>query len=188
MKTFGVSGNLLRTMLAASFALSFFSAAAEEPRLLADTSEVRLTVRDNAGQPIRNAKVDMLILSRGRDQGTVEVTTNDDGAIEQDIIPLGDVVQMQITAPGYQAYGVNYPVNSLVKSLVVRLNQQPVTQVASNALPNPPSSPAQATFTYKEAQWVKRTPHHAARKAHPAVKNTAQASAKPSASQTIAQK
>ncbi len=172
MKTFGSHGNLLRTMLAALFATTLVSAAsAQEPKLLADTSEVRVTVRDTTGMPIRDAKVEMLILNRGQDQGAMEVRTNDNGSIEQDIIPIGDVVRMQISAPGYKAYDINYPINGLVKDLVVRLKEQPVEEASVTAPKPDTNTPSQATFTYKEAQWVKRSPHRAVRKAHVVAKS-----------------
>jgi hypothetical protein len=171
MKTLGLHGHFLRTMLPALFAMTFFSASAQEPKLLADTSEVHLTVRDTTGMPIRNARVEMLILSRGRDQGSMEVKTDDSGTIEQDIIPIGDVVRMQISAPGFQAYGVNYPVNSLVKDIVVRLKEQPVIQTAMNEQPPDPAKSSQVTYVYKEPQWVGKKAHRTARKSHASAKS-----------------
>jgi hypothetical protein len=177
MKTLGSHPKFLQTMLPALFAMTFFSASAQAPdsaqapKLLPDTSEVRLTVRDTAGAPIRNARVEMLVLSRGHDQGSMEVRTDDNGTIEQDIIPIGDVVRMEISAPGFQAMGVNYPVNNLVKQIVVRLRQQPVIETAANDQPaaliqSAPAANTSSASTYIEAQWVTKRAHSAARKPH----------------------
>ncbi len=191
MKSNGLRGYFLGTMPAVLFAMTFFSASAQQHVLVADTSEVRLAVRDTTGAPVQNADVSMVILSRGRDQGAMDVKTDQDGKIEQDIIPVGDVVQMHISAPGYQAYGINYPVNGLVKDLVVRLKPAPLVQTASLEQPKDAAgSVAQATFTYKEPQWVTRHPHRTTHKTHVTAKSSVKAgsaknevaTAKPSAS------
>jgi hypothetical protein len=164
-------------MPAALFAMTFFSASAQQHVLVADTSEVRLAVRDTTGAPVQNADVSMVFLSRGRDQSAMDVKTDQDGKIEQDIIPVGDVVQLHISAPGYQAFGVNYPVNGLVKDLVVRLKPAPLVQTASLEQPkDAAANAAQATFTYKEPQWVTRHSRHATHKTHVTAKSSVKAS------------
>ena len=152
-------GRLPLTTLAASLAFTGLTASAQQHALLLDTSEVRVMVRDTTGLPVRDAKVVMHVMKRGTDQGEMEVRTDQDGKVEQDIIPIGNLVRLEIMAPGYQAYSTDYQVNALVKNLVVRLKQQPVLQsavverpqeLATNSAPGQPA----VYSAYKEPQWV----------------------------------
>ena len=184
MKTNLLHGRLPLTTLAASLVFTCITASAQHPQaLLLDTSEVRLMVRDNAGSPIRDAKVVMHVMKRGADQGELEVRTDQDGKVEQDIIPIGNLVKLEIQAPGFQAYSTDYQVNALVKNLVVRLKQQPVLQaavadrpeeVAKNAPPAQPASHA----AYKEPQWVSHASARKAQSSRSAKSQTTTASAK----------
>lgn len=187
MQLSGLHGKLLSTPMAAMLAISFLSASAQQHPLVVDTGEVRLTVRDAAGMPIHNARVVMHILKRGTDLGSMEVRTDDQGNLEQDIIPIGDVVRIEIAAPGYKAFATDYPIDNMVKNLVVRMKSQPVVEVAANDLPATPvqavksasSQPAVAnsTSTYKEAQWVSRRTSSPAKKSHSASKVAKKSSA-----------
>ena len=157
MKLSGLQRNLPLSSLATLLAVTVLSASAQEHRLLHDTSELHVTVRNTTGTPVRDARVVMHVIKHGNDQGAMEVRTNDEGQVEQDIIPLGNVVRLQVSAPGFKTYGTDYPVNALVKDIVIRLKEQPVLQTAMVELP--PDISVHATpsvpSTYKEAQWIK---------------------------------
>jgi hypothetical protein len=89
-----------------------------------DTSEIHVTVlRDTNGKPIHNAAVVMHPLKNGKDQGAMEVKTDDDGKIALDIIPIGDVLRLQIIAPGFQTFGEDYPVDAPAKEITVRMKR-----------------------------------------------------------------
>ena len=166
MKAPALHRHLSLTTLAASLVFTCSSVSAQQPLLL-DTSEVRVMVRDTTGLPVRDARVVMHVMKRGADQGDMEVRTDQDGKVEQDIIPIGNTVHLEIMAPGYQAYRTDYQVNALVKNLVIRLKQQPVLEsavveqtreVAKTTTPAHPSA-------YQEPRWVGRS---SAKKTQPA--------------------
>jgi hypothetical protein len=89
-----------------------------------ETSEIHVTVlRDTTGKPIHNAAVVMHPLKNGKDEGAMEVKTDEDGKIALDIVPRGDVLRLQIIAPGFQTFGEDYPVDAPVKEITVRLRR-----------------------------------------------------------------
>ncbi len=90
-----------------------------------ETSEIHVTVlRDTTGKPIRNAAVVLHPLNKkGKDEGAMEVKTDEDGKVALDIIPIGDTLRLQIIAPGFQTFGNDYPVDSAAKEIVIRLKR-----------------------------------------------------------------
>ena len=90
-----------------------------------ETSEIHVTVvRDTNGKPIRNAAVVLHPLNKkGKDEGAMEVKTDEDGKVALDIVPIGDVLRLQIIAPGWQTFGNDYPVDAPVKEITVRLKR-----------------------------------------------------------------
>ena len=173
MKAINLHSNLPLT-LAALLAVPFSTASAQQPsHLLLDTSEVRVMVRDTTGMPVRDAKVVMHVMKRGTDQGELEVRTDQDGRVEQDIIPIGNLVHLEILAPGYQAYRTDYQVNALVKNLVVRLKQEPLLQTVATEQPiEQPREVAKSApvSDYKEPQWVSKRPQVSTKRAQSARK------------------
>jgi hypothetical protein len=88
------------------------------------TSEIHVTViRDTTGKPIHNAAVVLHPLNKGKDEGAMEVKTDEDGKVALDIVPIGDVLRLQIIAPGYQTFGQDYPVDAPAKEIVVRMKR-----------------------------------------------------------------
>ena len=90
-----------------------------------ETSEIHVTVlRDTTGKPIRNAAVVMHPLNKsGKDEGAMEVKTDEDGKVALDIIPIGDTLRLQIIAPGFQTFGNDYAVDAKAKEIVIRLKR-----------------------------------------------------------------
>jgi len=89
-----------------------------------ETCEIHVTVlRDSSGKPIHNAAVIMHPLRNGKDEGAMEVKTDEDGKMALDIIPVGDVLRLQIIAPGFQTFGEDYPVDAVEKEITVRLRR-----------------------------------------------------------------
>ncbi len=89
-----------------------------------ETSEIHVTVvRDTNGKPVRNAAVVMHPLKGTKDEGAMEVKTDEDGKVAIDIIPVGYVLRLQIIAPGFQTFGNDYDVDAPAKEITVRLKR-----------------------------------------------------------------
>jgi hypothetical protein len=89
-----------------------------------ETSEIHVTVvRDTTGKPIHNAAVVLHPLKKGKDEGAMEVKTDEDGKVALDIVPIGDVLRLQVIAPGFQTFGEDYPVDAPAKEIVVRMRR-----------------------------------------------------------------
>ena len=93
-----------------------------------ETSEIHVTVlRDSSGKPIHNAAVVLHPLRNGKDEGAMEVKTDEDGKIALDVVPVGDVLRLQVIAPGFQTFGEDYPVDAPAKEITIRM-KRPGTQ------------------------------------------------------------
>jgi len=87
-------------------------------------ARIEVTVlRDANGKPIENAAVVFHPIKGDKDNGALEVKTNEDGKAIIDVIPIGDTVRMQIIARGFQTYGEDYPVNKLEISKEIRMKR-----------------------------------------------------------------
>ncbi len=118
-----------------------------------ETSEIHVTVvRDSNGKPVRNAAVVMHPLKGTKDEGAMEVKTDEDGKVAIDIVPIGDVLRLQIIAPGFQTFGNDYPVDAPAKEITVRLKRpgQQYSIYKSNGIGGDQSS--QATAENKSAK------------------------------------
>ena len=120
------------TLVSAALGLSIASAALGQDEHRGrkyqpppETSEIHVTVvRDSTGKPIRNAAVVMHPLSKsGKDEGAMEVKTDEDGKVALDVIPIGDTLRLQIIAPGFQTFGNDYPVDAAAKEITIRLKR-----------------------------------------------------------------
>ena len=124
-------------------------------------------VRDMGGSPVRDARIVMRVMKHGNDQGEMEVRTDANGSVEQDIIPIGNTVRLQILAPGFQAYSIDYPVNSLVKNLVVRLKQEPlIVHAAATEQRADVAKSTSPASVYREPEWVNKSAHKSSSKTH----------------------
>jgi 5-hydroxyisourate hydrolase-like protein (transthyretin family) len=123
------------------------------------TARIEVTVlRDSSGKPIENAAVVFHPMEGERDKGNMELKTNEDGKIVIDVIPIGDLVRMQVIAKGFQTYGEDFKVEKTEIAREVRM-KRPGEQYsiyknpdkASDAAPKPdkpadtakPSTPTQ---------------------------------------------
>jgi len=92
------------------------------------TSHVVVTVvRATNGKPVENASVIFHPLVDGRDNGNMELKTNDEGKAVIDLLSLGSSVRLQIVAPGFQTYGEDYKVDKDNIEIAVKL-KRPATQ------------------------------------------------------------
>jgi hypothetical protein len=88
------------------------------------TSHVEVTVvRATNGKPISDAAVIFHPLVDGRDNGNMELKTNEDGKATIDLLTTGSSVRLQIIAPGYQTYGEDYKVDKDNMAIDIKLKR-----------------------------------------------------------------
>lgn len=92
------------------------------------TSHVVVTVlRGTTGKPLSNASVIFHPLTDGKDDGNMELKTNDDGQATLDLLETGSSVRIQILADGWQTFGQDFKVDKNDMAIEVKLNR-PVGQ------------------------------------------------------------
>jgi hypothetical protein len=86
------------------------------------TCKITVTVtRASTGKPVENAGVIFHPIKDGKDEGNMELKTNEEGKAVLDVVPVGDVVRLQIIASGFQTYGADYQIDSQTKDIDVKL-------------------------------------------------------------------
>jgi len=88
------------------------------------TAKVVVTViRATNGKPVENASVIFHPLEDGRDNGNMELKTNDEGKASLDLLTIGKSVRLQVIAPGFQTYGEDYKVDQDKMAIEIKLNR-----------------------------------------------------------------
>lgn len=89
------------------------------------TCKVSVTVVKAAdGKPVEDAAVVFHPIDKnGKDQGNMELKTNEDGKAVISVIPIGDTVRVQVVATGYQTYGDAYTLADDTKEITIKLNR-----------------------------------------------------------------
>jgi len=87
------------------------------------TSKITVTVtKADNGKPVENAAVVFHpINDKGKDEGGMELKTDENGKATLDVIPVGDRLLLQVIAPGYQTFGNDYQVTTESKEIAVKL-------------------------------------------------------------------
>jgi len=86
------------------------------------TAKITVTVIKAAnGKPVENAAVVFHPMKNGKDEGGLELKTNEEGKVSIDVIPVGDTVRLQIIADGFQTFGDDYEIASDSKDITVKL-------------------------------------------------------------------
>lgn len=86
------------------------------------TSHVEVTVLKKAtGKPVANAAVVFHPVKNGKDEGNLEVKTNEDGKAIIDVIPIGSVVGVQVIADGFATYAGDYKVVEERRDILVTM-------------------------------------------------------------------
>lgn len=87
------------------------------------TAKITITVTKAAnGKPIENAAVVFHPINKeGKDEGGLELKTNEEGKAILDVIPIGDTLRLQIIATGYQTFGNDYQITTDSKDIAVQL-------------------------------------------------------------------
>lgn len=98
---------------------------------LAPAANITVTVqRANNGKPISNASVVFRASKEGKDQGSLEVKTNEDGNAKIDIIEVGSHVQVQVIAEGFATNAMEFDVPGDEKTVVLKM-EKPRAQVST---------------------------------------------------------
>ena len=88
------------------------------------TSRIEVTiVKDFNGKPIENAAVVFHPMLGEKDEGNMELKTNEDGKAIIDVLPIGDTVRLQVIAKGYQTYGEDYKVDKAEMAIDIRMKR-----------------------------------------------------------------
>ncbi|HUB18692.1 MAG TPA: carboxypeptidase-like regulatory domain-containing protein [Acidobacteriaceae bacterium] len=88
------------------------------------TCKITVTVlKAENGKPLENASVVFHPLKDGKDQGNMELKTNEDGKATLDLIPVGDQLRLQVLANGFQTYGRDYDLPGDTRDIEVKLNR-----------------------------------------------------------------
>ena len=86
------------------------------------TANIRVTVlKDVNGKPIENAAVIFHPMVGEKDEGNMELKTNEDGKTIIDVIPIGDTVRLQVIAHGFQTFGQDYKIDKSDLGIEIRL-------------------------------------------------------------------
>lgn len=85
------------------------------------TARIEVTVvRADDGKPVENASV---IFHTVKEQGNMELKTNEDGKTIIDVLPIGDTMLLQVIGRGFQTYGQQYPIKEAKMAVEVRLKR-----------------------------------------------------------------
>jgi hypothetical protein len=88
------------------------------------SSRIEISViRDADGKPVEHAAVIFHPILGDRDNGVMELKTNEDGKAMVDVIPIGDTVRLQIIAKGFQTYGGDFEVDRPEINKEIRLKR-----------------------------------------------------------------
>jgi hypothetical protein len=89
------------------------------------TCKISVTVvKAKDGKPVEDAAVVFHPINKdGKDEGNLELKTNEDGKAVINVIPIGDTVRVQVVATGYQTYGESYELPDDTKDIMIKLNR-----------------------------------------------------------------
>lgn len=88
------------------------------------SSRIEVTIlRNSSGKPIESAAVIFHPIEGDRDQGGMELKTNEDGKAVIDVIPMGDTVRLQVIAKGFQTYGQDFKVDKDLIKMEIRMKR-----------------------------------------------------------------
>lgn len=92
------------------------------------TCRITVTVvKADDGKPVEDAAVVFHPFRDKKDEGNMELKTNQDGKASLDVVPIGDLLRLQVIANGYQTFGNDYQLPDDTKTITVKLHR-PVKQ------------------------------------------------------------
>jgi hypothetical protein len=121
---------VISAVIAVSFCTLFAGAQEQKSRKPRKTtvpppsSRIEVSViRDTDGKPIEHAAVIFHPILGDKDNGVMELKTNEEGKAMVDVIPIGDTVRLQIIAKGFKTYGSDFEVNRPEISMEIRMKR-----------------------------------------------------------------
>jgi len=88
------------------------------------TCKITVTVtKATNGKPVENAGVIFHPIKEGKSDGNMELKTNEDVKAVLDVVPVGDIVRLQVIAQGFQTYGADYQIDADAKEIEVKLKR-----------------------------------------------------------------
>lgn len=86
------------------------------------TAHVEVTVlKASNGKPLYNAAVVFHPMKEDKDEGNMELKTNEEGKAVLDMLPIGSDVMVQVIMKGYRTYGQEYAVPTDKKFITIKL-------------------------------------------------------------------
>jgi hypothetical protein len=73
------------------------------------------------GKPLQHAAVVFHPKQGDKDDGNMELKTNEQGVATLNIIPVGSTVLVQVIVPGYRTFGQQYDVPTNKKSITIKM-------------------------------------------------------------------
>jgi hypothetical protein len=107
--------------------LALVPASSQDPRgrkykAPPETSHIEvLVLKDNNQKPIPNAAVVFHAVKDGKDEGNLEVKTNEDGKAIIDVIATGSNVDVQVIADGFATFANTYLVAEPSRNIEIRM-------------------------------------------------------------------
>lgn len=87
-----------------------------------ETSHIEvLVLKDSNNKPLVNAAVVFRAVRDGKDEGNLEVKTNNDGKAIIDVIATGSTVGIQVIANGFATYAGEYQIAEPTREIEVRM-------------------------------------------------------------------
>ena len=79
-------------------------------------------MKHHGGKPVENAAVVFHpIDDKGKDQGGMELKTDEEGNANLNVIPIGDTLRLQVIATGYQTFGNDYEIKTAKREITIKL-------------------------------------------------------------------
>ena len=87
-----------------------------------ETSHIEvLVLKDSNSKPVSGAAVVFHAVKDGKDEGNLEVKSNEDGKATIDVIATGSDVEVQVIADGFATYAGDYQVNDANKLIQIKM-------------------------------------------------------------------
>ncbi len=81
-------------------------------------------IRASNGKPVPGAAVIFHpVDAKGHQEGVLELKTDQEGKTSLDVIPIGEMVRLQVIANGFQTFGNDYRADASAKEIVIRLKR-----------------------------------------------------------------
>lgn len=96
-----------------------------------DTSHLEIeVVREYNGKPVANAAVIFHPTRDGKDEGNLEVKTNEEGKAIIDVIPTGSNVGVQVFADGFATFAEEFLVKDATQEITIKM-ERPRAQIST---------------------------------------------------------